>query len=510
MANVYDVQNGFSATQNNGKVANTVDSVTGETANYTYDTLNRLSAASGSGWAENFTYDGFGNLTDKTPTVGSPPALHVTVNASNNQLVAYTYDANGNLRSSGAQSLGYDVANRIVTATTGNNPSEQYAYGPANLRVWKLQPDGTESLYFYGAFGELLGEYPVLPYGSPPYHYYFVGAGATRLYFAGKLINGVNGAVVQDRLGSVAYESGGNNLRYYPWGEEYTTTTQNQEKFGTYYRDKTTALDYARNRYYSNTLGRFLTADPYRAMASGANNPADPGSWNRYAYVGDDPVNFGDQAGLDGNGCSGGCYYWQVPPSHPPQSGQFGDLLPLAPPAQAPTPPNPGPPTTGGGQAGSSAGVPDLADAADIAEGNLRKKKCRDLFGSGADPATVLADAVANKNTIITSISYQDIGTDLDAKTEYAPYENVLGQWIMPSASITINSNSSTLWGGGSLTINQAFFGKYTLNQFRAEILIHELVHVYQQVVGLGGATLPNHPRDDSVAFDKEIFKDCF
>ena len=34
------------------------------------------------------------------------------------------------------------------------------------------------------------------------------------------------------------------------------------DKFATYYRDGTSLLDYARNRYYSSTLGRFMSADP--------------------------------------------------------------------------------------------------------------------------------------------------------------------------------------------------------------------------------------------------------
>ena len=55
------------------------------------------------------------------------------------------------------------------------------------------------------------------------------------------------------------------------------------------------ALDYARNRYYSNRLARFLTPDPYQASGG----PANPGSWNRYAYVGGDPVNRYDPSGLD-------------------------------------------------------------------------------------------------------------------------------------------------------------------------------------------------------------------
>jgi len=65
-------------------------------------------------------------------------------------------------------------------------------------------------------------------------------------------------------------------------------------KFATYYRDGTTALDYANQRYYGRTIGRFLTADPY----GGSANPANPQSWNRYAYVQGDPVNANDPSGL--------------------------------------------------------------------------------------------------------------------------------------------------------------------------------------------------------------------
>src|SRR5215469_16691966 len=45
-------------------------------------------------------------------------------------------------------------------------------------------------------------------------------------------------------------------------------------------------------------LGKFITPDPYMATANGVNNPADPGSWNRYAYTDNDPVNFNDPSGL--------------------------------------------------------------------------------------------------------------------------------------------------------------------------------------------------------------------
>jgi RHS repeat-associated protein len=95
----------------------------------------------------------------------------------------------------------------------------------------------------------------------------------------------------RDRLGNVMYSA---TTVYYPYGEEYAVTANDRDKFGTYHRDSTTGLDYAVNRYYSTQSGRFLTADPYRASGG----PAEPGSWNRYALVADDPINYSDRVGL--------------------------------------------------------------------------------------------------------------------------------------------------------------------------------------------------------------------
>src|SRR3954469_7339899 len=53
-------------------------------------------------------------------------------------------------------------------------------------------------------------------------------------------------------------------------------------------------LDYADQRYYASSYGRFNTADPYGGSARLGN----PGSWNKYSYVQGDPVNQIDPSGL--------------------------------------------------------------------------------------------------------------------------------------------------------------------------------------------------------------------
>lgn len=69
-----------------------------------------------------------------------------------------------------------------------------------------------------------------------------------------------DGYVGVDRLGRRRWtgDSQGHVTKfpYYPYGEEYTTTAQDRDKFGTYYRDGSTGLDYARNRYYASALVR--------------------------------------------------------------------------------------------------------------------------------------------------------------------------------------------------------------------------------------------------------------
>jgi RHS repeat-associated protein len=100
--------------------------------------------------------------------------------------------------------------------------------------------------------------------------------------------------IVTDRMGSVRGNTQGESFAYYPYGEERTSTVDGRDKFGTYFRD-TAGQDYADQRYYNGGMGRFWSPDPGGIKTA---NPTDPGSWNRYAYVGGDPVNYIDPGGL--------------------------------------------------------------------------------------------------------------------------------------------------------------------------------------------------------------------
>ncbi|MGJ5820989.1 RHS repeat-associated core domain-containing protein, partial [Paludibaculum fermentans] len=288
-----DLNYWYSATANDGRLAQKHNWVTGEEENYTYDSLGRLAAAytTGPQWGLSFVYDGFGNRLQQNVTKGTAPSTVQTVDTATNRLngAGFGYDSNGNMTGwstpSGSVTASYDVENRMTQIVTPS-VTETYAYGPGNLRVKKYQ-GGAWTYTVYGQGGEVLGTYSVCTVSSAP----FLCQAKLRVYFGGRLVLSGWSGVTADRLGSPQGVHG----RVYPYGEVSGSVSVDQdETFTTYKRDVYTGLDYAQNRYYASSWGRFTTADPYRASGG----PEDPGSWNRYSYVGNDPTNFGDPSGL--------------------------------------------------------------------------------------------------------------------------------------------------------------------------------------------------------------------
>jgi len=91
-------------------------------------------------------------------------------------------------------------------------------------------------------------------------------------------------------IGAVAGRQG-----HLPYGEDFAESgTQQKQHFTSYERDAESGTDYAVNRQYNQSVGRFNRVDPY----SGSNDISDPQSLNRYTYVKNDPANATDPLGL--------------------------------------------------------------------------------------------------------------------------------------------------------------------------------------------------------------------
>jgi RHS repeat-associated protein len=230
------------------------------------------------------TYNNMGQIT----SMGGFTYVYPAAGQNNSTNHLGGEDANGNPPNS------MDAENRLIISGT-----QRYAYNAQNKRVWSCTASGTyfwmpctsDTYYFYGPNGKLMTQFtPVytLAYTDQqnvhhPATLTFQNSSNTRAYFGGRMLGD------EDRLGS----RGG---KYFPYGDDRSSPppANDQVKFATYTRDSATGLDYADQRYYASTYGRFMSPDPYMGSA----RPAGPQSWNRYAYVLGDPVNGNDADGL--------------------------------------------------------------------------------------------------------------------------------------------------------------------------------------------------------------------
>ncbi len=272
---------------------------------YSYDSLNRLSTLSspsdphgcnGLSW----TYDAWGNRTDQTVTGGSCPTFHQSVNTQNRLSNSpYQYDAAGNMANDGAHTYFYDAENRLAqvdgTFGTCSTATACYQYDAFGRRVEKTTGSTTVD-YIYDLAGKVTGEWLTEPG--------FTGQLAHYIYLNGQLVAEYKDSTTYfanlDHLGSSRLVSGpdGSGLQgwdYLPYGELLQGVFTTDHLFTGDERDSESNLDHTLFRKYSSNLGRWMTPDPAGLATV---DPSNPQSWNRYAYVLNNPLSAVDPLGL--------------------------------------------------------------------------------------------------------------------------------------------------------------------------------------------------------------------
>lgn len=279
-----------------------------DTTKFTYDAFGRLTkGGSGGGHHQSYTYDNYGNILTVTTDGNTSTQLKLGVDPATNRISRTTsaynvwgqYDAAGRMTSyQNTQTFTYDGLDMIKESTV-NGTRRLYLYTPKNERLAVITVNaGGQELYSNWAVRETSGQ--VIRR--------FTRTGGTwrweqdyihrdRQLLASDLLGGVRRYFHLDHLGTPRLITNGNGTKiaehnYYPFGLEETSSLQDNEalKFTGHERDAT-LLDHMHARSYLPAVGRFLSVDPVLG------EPAEPQSWNRYAYVRSSPVMFTDPTG---------------------------------------------------------------------------------------------------------------------------------------------------------------------------------------------------------------------
>ncbi len=256
VTSTYDRLNNLTGSVWGPTIAQTAPSGTSATFTYGYDATNRRlsqEATDNSYWsypaATASTVAYTANNLDQYSTIGS---------------VTPTYDANGNLTFDGTFTYGYDVENRLISAS-GAGTTAAYAYDAQGRRKSKTV-NGTTTIFVQDPQGRALLDYDGTSGTIRNWYAFGVGpndvlnqvnvAGSTRATY----VPDIQGSIVAslDASSGVLTKAG-----YQSYGESATTAGAFRYT-GARIDAETNGLYDFRARIYSPMLGRFMQTDPIR------------------------------------------------------------------------------------------------------------------------------------------------------------------------------------------------------------------------------------------------------
>jgi RHS repeat-associated protein len=299
---------------------------------YIYDTAGRLVSGTadvqrtGVMSRQDYGYDAFGNRISASRAPGSVDCLggceqSLTIDPATNHITSNgaVYDAAGNLifiqntvnGTSYSATYTYDGVGSLTRATAGSD-DRQFIYTADDERI-AVKNGQSWTWTVRDLDGKVLREFTSLEQnGLPTAHRQwakdYIWRDGLLLATVAPTTPGASTTVTQhfhlDHLGTPRLITNANGVQlgihsYYPFGAELNLSPNEQPgemiKFTGHERDllasNPNTLDYMHARYYNGYGGRFLSVD------SGPADPDQPQSWNRYAYVMNNPVRRTDPTG---------------------------------------------------------------------------------------------------------------------------------------------------------------------------------------------------------------------
>jgi RHS repeat-associated protein len=262
--------------------------------------------------AKAFSYSPIGNLLSKSdvgtysyPLSGSPRPHAVTSVSGGVISTTFGYDPNGNQTAGLGRSIVYSSYNKPASITQGTR-TISFLDDTEHQRFKQVTPEG--STLYISAFGVLAELANPGASGERWTEYLSVGnakVGMRSLQTASETLT--TRYFHTDHLGSIAVITNENGvvverLSYDAWGKrrnpdgtDDTTgsiTSQSTRGFTGEEQLSVAGLVHLNGRVYDPLLARMTSADPT------VTDPMNPQGWNRYSYVGNDPLAFTDPNGF--------------------------------------------------------------------------------------------------------------------------------------------------------------------------------------------------------------------
>jgi len=233
-----------------------------------------------------YGYDLGGRRTSMTGTLAGfvPPTAVPSLSYDGaNRLTGWggksiSYDANGNITNFGSATYTWNSRNQLTATSNG---AATFGYDAFGRRVSATVSGVTTSNLYDGQNPAMIASSQMLAGAGLDEIYAQISSGGTTSY----LRDGLNSTVALTN-GSAATTA---NYSYSPYGDSAGTgTAATPLQYTGRENDGATGLYYYRARYYSPTMGRFISEDPIGVA----------GGTNFYAYAGGNPISRLDPLGL--------------------------------------------------------------------------------------------------------------------------------------------------------------------------------------------------------------------
>jgi RHS repeat-associated protein len=317
-------------------ITDPLNSANTQNCSYAADDLSRIASANcGAIWGQSFSYDAFGNVSKQVlsssagtsflPTYQSSPSITNRI-ASLPGGVTPTYDANGNSLNDSFRQYTWDAENWPLTVVSGST-TVNLTYDALGRMVEQAR-GASYTQIVYSTLGGKLAKMngATLQTGYVP-----LTSGASAVYSSSGLAYYRHpDHLGSSRLATTPTQTLYSDTAYSAFGEPYAQSGTADPSFTGQDQDTVAGMYDFLYRKYDPAQSRWTSPDPSGLAAV---NPAFPQSWNRYAYVQNNPLGLVDPLGLncvnsdgdtivdaDGNeyttqdACTGGGGIW-VPPA---------------------------------------------------------------------------------------------------------------------------------------------------------------------------------------------------